>query len=124
MRQTGRVSFDAVVKDLFQRDRPVFLDSLTGGVKVRESLNVELAVVEERRADMVLLLEDEMLFHLDFQSDNDAAMAYRQGIYGLLIGQKYRRKVHQAVLYLGAGKLRMKDYLDNGDVKVRYRLVD
>ena len=50
--------YDLVVKDLFQRDHPSLLDQLTAGVAVREVLNVELARVEERRADLVFSLAD------------------------------------------------------------------
>jgi len=49
---------DLVVKDLFERDHPSLPDQLTAGVAVREVPNVELARVEERRADLVLLLAD------------------------------------------------------------------
>ena len=45
--------YDLVVKDLFQRDHASLLDQLTAGVAVRAVLNVELARVEERRADLV-----------------------------------------------------------------------
>ncbi len=120
----GLVRYDAVLKDLFQRDHPALLDRLTGGVKVRESLNVEFATVAERRADLLLLLEDESIFHLDFQSENDRDMPYREGVYGLMAGQKYRRRIRQAVLYAGQERMRMPDRLDLGEIQVAYRLVD
>ncbi len=91
--------YDLVVKDLFQRDHPSLLDQLTAGVAVREVLSVELARVEERRADLVLLLADGTILHIEFQSGNDKNMPYREGIYCLLLGQKYRRRVRQVVLY-------------------------
>src|SRR6266566_1428135 len=90
--------YDLVVKDLFQRDHPSLLDKLTGGVAVSEVLSVELARVEQRRADLVLLLADGTLLHLEFQSSNDKDMPYRMGIYCLLLGQKYRRRVRQVLL--------------------------
>ena len=90
--------YDLVVKDLFQRDHPSLLDRLTAGVAVREVLNVELARVEERRADLVYLLADETLLHIEFQSDNDKDMPYREGIYCLLLGQKYRRRDRKSVV--------------------------
>src|SRR5260221_104414 len=88
--------YDLVVKDLFQRDHPSLLDQLTAGVAVREVLSVELARVEERRADLVLLLADGTILHIEFQSGNDKDMPYREGIYCLLLGQKYRGPVRQA----------------------------
>lgn len=116
--------YDLVVKDLFQRDHPSLLDQLTAGVAVREVLNVELARVEERRADLVLLLEDGTILHIEFQSGNDKDMAYREGIYCLLIGQKYRRRVRQVVLYLGQAKMRMENQVDLGETKSAYTLTD
>jgi hypothetical protein len=100
------------------------LDRLTGGVAVRESLNVEFAAVSERRADLLFLLEDDSIFHLDFQSENDRDMAYREGIYGLMAGQKYRRRIRQTVLYTGPARMHMRDRLDLGEIQVSYRLVD
>src|SRR5205814_1131490 len=116
--------YDLVVKDLFQRDHPSLLDQLTAGKAVREILNVELARVEERRADLVLLLSDGTILHIEFQSANDKDMPYRVGIYCLLLGQKYRRRVRQVVLYVGQAKMRMEDHVDLGETKSAYRLMD
>ncbi len=117
-------TYDLVVKDLFQRDHPSLLDELTGGVAVREVLNVELARVEERRADLVLSLADGTILHIEFQSGNDKDMPYREGIYCLLLGQKYRRRVRQVVLYVGQAKMRMEDHVDLGETKCAYTLMD
>ena len=120
-----RLRFDAVVKDLFQRDLPTLLAQLAGPAEVREFLNVEFSVVEERVADLVLLLSDGSILHLDFQSHNDPEMPYREGIYGLMIAKRYRRRrVRQVVTYMGAAKMRMKDTLDLGGIQVKYQLVD
>lgn len=116
--------YDLVVKDLFQRDHPSLLDQLTAGVAVREVLSVELARVEERRADLVLLLADGTILHLEFQSGNDKDMPYREGIYCLLLGQKCRRRVRQVVLYVGRAKMRMEDHVDLGETKSAYALMD
>jgi len=77
-----RSQYDFVVKDLFQRDHPSLLDRLTAGVAVRAILNVELARVEERRADLVLLLADGTILHIEFQSGNDRDHSYRHRSYG------------------------------------------
>jgi hypothetical protein len=118
-------TYDSVIKDLFQRGRAsMLLDLLTGGVPVRQILNVELAKPFERRADSVFLLEDESIFHLEFQTRNDKEMPYREGIYCLLLGKKYRRRIRQAVIYLGEAKMRMQNELDLGQTKVAYTLID
>ena len=116
--------FDLVVKDLFQPDHPSLLDELTRGVAVRAVLNVELARVEERRADLVLLLAEGTILHIEFQSANDKDMPYREGIYCFLLGQKYRRCVRQVALYLGRAKMRMEDRVDLGETTGSYTLMD
>src|SRR5205809_5973142 len=71
--------YDLVIKDLFQRDHPSLLEQLTAGVAVREVLSVELARVEERRADLVLLLADGAILHIEFKSGNDKDMLTAKG---------------------------------------------
>ena len=117
-------SYDAVAKDLIQRDRPTLLTELTGGRAIKQTLNVEFAVVEQRRADLLFELDDDSLFLLDCQSENDDEMEYRIGIYNLIGAQKYRRKIWPTVLYMGMAPMRMKDSLDAGGTTVKYNLVD
>ena len=83
-----------------------------------------MARILERRADSVFLLEDETILHLEFQTRNDKEMPYREGIYGLLLGQKYKRRVRQTVIYLGQPQMRMPNQLDLGQTKVAYTLID
>lgn len=119
------IRYDAVVKDLFQRDRPSILDAYTGGRTVRGFLNVEFAMVEERVADLLIELGDGAILHIEFQSANHSAMPYRMGIYGLLAAEKYRgRKVEQVLLYVGQNPLSMSAALDIGEITVRYKLID
>src|SRR5882724_441251 len=120
----ARFNYDVVVKDLFQRDHPSLLDQLTRGRKVREFLNLELAAVEERLADLLILLEDNTILHIDFQSSNDRDMVYREGLYSVMAAWKYKRRVEQIVLYMGAPKMRMNDRIDLGSVQIAYRLMD
>ena len=120
----NRFNYDVVVKDLFQRDHPSLVDHLTGGVKVLEFLNLELAAVEERLADLLILLEDDTILHIDFQSDNDGDRVYREGLYCVMAAWKYKRRVQQVVLYMGAPNMRMDDHKDMGSVQVTYRLMD
>jgi len=116
--------FDRVLKELFQTDRTSLLESITGGVRIKEFLNVEFPKMMERRADLVALLEDGSIFHLEFQSQNDKEIAYREGMYCLLIGQMHKRPVRQVVLYVGQPKMRMSPELDAGTTKVSFRLID
>ena len=74
----GFTKYDAVVKDLFQKDHPSLLDQLTGGIKIKAFLNVDLAKILERHADLVLLLEDGTILHIEFQHQRQGhAVPYR-----------------------------------------------
>ena len=103
---------------------PTLLETLAGGRRIVESLNVEFAAVSERRADLVLLLEDETILHIDFQAYNDRKMPYRAGIYGLMIVEKYERPIEQVVLYTGQERLNMRRFLNAGGITVSYELLD
>jgi predicted transposase YdaD len=116
--------YDGFLKDLFQQLRPSLLDELTGGVAVREFLNAEFPLVQERRADLVLLLADGSILHLEFQSTNHRYMPHRMGIYGLMIAMQYRRRIRQVVIYLGDGKMRISNRAEVGGIRVEYRLID
>jgi hypothetical protein len=93
--------YDRVLKDLFQRDHPTIWNRLTGGESVEEILPVEFQEVQQRRADLVVRLSGGGILHLEFQSENDKDMAYRMGMYALMIGQRYRCGLQQVVLYVG-----------------------
>ena len=99
--------FDGVLKDLFQRDRPSILNRLTGGVKIKAFLNVELHRVRERRVDLVILLENDTLLHVELQSANDRRMRYRMVSYRGLFKEGHGKPVRQVVLYAGGPKLNL-----------------
>ena len=115
---------DRVLRDLFQMDHPSLFEYMTGGIHVREFLNVEFPRAMEWRSDLVALLEDDTVFHFEFQGQNHKSIAYRQGIHGLLIAERYQRRVRQVVLYVGKPEMRMNSELDTGEIQVSFRLMD
>lgn len=119
-----RLDYDAVIKDLFERDRPSLLDGLLAGRKITGSLNLELKVMLKRYPDLLLMLDDGTILHIEFQTANHRKMPHRAGIYALMIAYKHDcRRIEQAVIYLGGAPLSMRDALDTGGVQVRYRLI-
>ncbi len=121
----GRIRYDAVLKDLFQRDHPLLLDRFTHGVAIRETLNIEFHAVEERRPDLIFLMATGNILHLEFQSSNDPAMVYRMGRYCAMIAERYRRRaIQQIVLYTGQERMRMPAEADLGLTKLAYELHD
>jgi hypothetical protein len=115
--------YDRVLKDLFQQDRPSLLDSVTGGVRVKKFLNVEFTRMMERRADLVALLDNDVLLNFEIQGQN-AEIRYRSGHYCLLIAEEHQRPVRQVVLYVGEEKMQMKSRLDAGSTKVELEIID
>ncbi len=102
------MDFDATLKDFFQKQPTSLLLELAGGVPVVEFLNVELPAVQERRLDLVMLLADGTLLHLELQSSNDSDMGLRMLEYYALLWRRYRKTVRQAVLYVGTPRMTME----------------
>jgi hypothetical protein len=96
-----RVNFDSTIKDLIQRDRPSLLTQLSGGIAIRAFLNVELPKVQDRKLDLVLLLEDGSILHIEIQSTHDSEIAYRMLDYYSLLKRRYKRPTRQVLLYVG-----------------------
>lgn len=117
-------AYDRVLRDLFQMDNPSLLEQLTGGLHVREFLNVQFPKTLEQRADLVALLEDDSIFHFEIQGQNDMEIEYRQGFYCLMISQQYRRPLSQVILYVGQEKLRMKSELHVAKMDFKFTLID
>ena len=119
-----RLSFDALLKDLFQHDQPILLTRIAGGGGVKQTLNVEFAMIKSHLADLLFELRDNSLFLFEIQSSNDGKMEYRVGHYILSASQNFKRKVRAVVLYCGMEPLRMTGRLDAGSAKVNYEVID
>jgi len=119
------MEYEVVVKDMFTRDPPVLLKRIARGRKLGLPLNVELALVHGRIADLFFRTGKRRLLHIEVQTANAKNMAVRSGVYALLGAEKYGADfVDQVVLYIGRRKMRMLDRLDIGAVKVRFRLIN
>jgi len=103
----------------------VLLKRIARGRKLGPPLNVELALVESRIADLFFRTGKRRLLHIEIQTWNAQNMAVRSGVYALLAAEKFDVDyVDQVVLYAGRGKMKMRDRLDIGAVKVRFRLIN
>ena len=119
-----RLQFDGALKQFFERQQPSLVMDLTGGVAVKQSLNVELPRVQERKVDLVLLLADESLLHIEFQGTNRKDMAIRMSEYYLLLLARYQCPIRQVVLYVGRPRMRMSSVLEHGPLRFSYSLRD
>jgi hypothetical protein len=120
-----RINYDGALKDFFVSERPSLLTDLTGGIPVVEFLNVELPKVLDRRADLIMRLEDRSIFHVELQSTNCRDMLWRMAEYFLLLRRRFRRTpIRQAVLYAGMKKLRMPSVLVDRPIHFRCEVHD
>ena len=116
--------FDKTLRDIIQNIPQKFVSILTGkkGVKI---LDNTFPSTKERVADLVLQLEDDTIFHLELQTQNDKNMPFRMLEYYLLLKQRYPDKpINQMVLYVGDGKPNMPNFLETDKLKFRYELKD
>ena len=75
-----------------------------------ESLNVELqdVKVEERRSDLVFLLENEMILHLEFQASYRKIDVARFILYDVLLHKEHKQRDVTTVIIYSAGVKRKK----------------
>ncbi|MEZ5404495.1 MAG: hypothetical protein R2729_32755 [Bryobacteraceae bacterium] len=69
-------------------------------------------------------LEDRSILHIEFQSSNDPDICYRQGIYCLMLSQRYRCDVEQVLIYVGRRRLTMEGRLRTGRTTVEFDVID
>ena len=118
------VKIDISLREVISNLPHKFVEILTNkqGIKL---LDTSLPNVKDKRADLIVELEDKTIFHLELQSSNDNKMAYRMLEYYLLIKEKFNtEKIYQLVLYVGFKKINMKNFIDNDVLKFKYNLKD
>ncbi len=116
--------FDITLRDAISKIPQRFVQILTGqkGTKI---LDNTFPAVKERKADLILELEDGSIFHLELQTKNDKNMTFRMLEYYLLLKQRYRNKsVKQMVLFVGDGKPNMETTIKTDSLSFSYRLKD
>ena len=96
--------YDRTLKDILKGYPKKFVEILTGK-KAIESLDVSFPKVEELRADLLLRLEDDSIFHLELQTENDSLMPLRMLKYYTYIYSIYSKEPKQTVLYIGSNVL-------------------
>ena len=115
---------DITLRDIIQEIPPKFVQLLSGK-KAKKLLDTSLPEVKERRADFLVELEDNSIFHLELQTQNDKNMHFRMLEYFILISSKYPdRKIKQMVLYVGEKPLNMKDNIEMENLSFSYKLMD
>jgi len=115
--------YDTTLKTLFQAPPQQLLRLLVGG-QAREMLTVEYPTVRMRRPDLVVRLTDGRLYHLELQSDNDAAMPWRMLEYCGLLYEHYGQQPLQQVLYVGERPMTLVAQIDHATLLFEYEAID
>ncbi|MBF0181823.1 MAG: hypothetical protein HQM03_17540 [Magnetococcales bacterium] len=85
---------------------------------------MEFASTQKRFPDLVFLLEDDSIFHLDLQSKPEE-MEWRMLMYYSLIRQRYPGKVLvQKVLYVGQAAWHPQAAIEEKNLSFRYEVID
>ena len=120
----SKQKMDILLRDILQRIPEKFIHILTGkkGIKI---LDNTFPSIKERKADLVVELEDRSIFHLELQTHPDKNMPLRMLEYRILLMQKYPdREIRQMVLYVGEGAPRMESSINQPNLSFSYELRD
>ena len=96
-------------------------EKLAGAAPV-EWLNVELPATRSLRADFVCRLTTGLLFHIEFNSYNEAELVWRMLDYLTDLRKKYGSVPKQVVLYIGREPLKMPNRIDVTDPPLSYEV--
>ncbi|MBF0192766.1 MAG: DUF4351 domain-containing protein [Magnetococcales bacterium] len=121
--EKNRSQYDTTFKDLFEQPPQRLLQILIGRQAV-EQLPVEFASTQKRFPDLVFLLEDDSIFHLDLQNKPEG-MDWRMLMYYSLIRQRYPGRILiQKVLYVGQAVWNPKAAIAEENLSFRYEVID
>jgi hypothetical protein len=117
-------AYDLTIRELLAEPLCSLLEYITGE-KIKGFLDPSFPSVKERRADLLLEIEDGNILHVEVQSTNDLSMPQRMLEYRLLVKAKYPgRKIQQIVLYIGDEPCRISASLEEEGLVYRYRVID
>src|SRR5450631_3265953 len=96
------MKYDVRLKAIFQEAMPGLLKVL-GLPAVREYLTIEFPTHERELPDLVILLVDGLILHIELQTDNDPRIVRRCLGYWQAIDEKWpKTPIHQVVIYMGS----------------------
>ena len=120
---------DIISKSILKRillDMAVYLFNLE--LVDAELLSTEEQRIEDRRSDLVAKVTtvhgDPFILHLEIQNANDDQMPARMLRYLANIQLAHACRVHQCLVYIGAGRLTMAAGLESPQLQYRYEMLD
>jgi len=118
------IKIDITLRSVISKLPHTFIRLLTNK-EGKKLLDTALPEVKDKRADLIVEMEDKSIFHLEVQSLNDKNMAFRMLEYFFLIREKFKTdNIFQMVLYVGKEKLNMTNNINLKNLKFNYSLKD
>lgn len=119
------MKYDTTLKALFQNPPLRLLETLLGQpVTECRLLPTELPLVENLRADLLLQLPDERIFHFELHAWPDKRLPRRMLRYWDRTEATHGSFPVQVVLWVGPGPPNLEDGIDREELRFRYRIVD
>ena len=120
-------SFDKILKENLEEILLPLSKKLLGFEIIKSELLPEkLQTTIEREPDFLRIVETEnkerFILHLEFQTNNDPDMIYREAEYKAILQRKYRLTVRQYVIFLGNKKPSMQTMLPETQQITGYEL--
>ena len=111
----SKQKIDILLRDILQRIPEKFIHILDN----------TFPSIKERKADLIVELEDRSIFYLELQTYPDKNMPLRMLEYRVLLMQRYpNREIRQMVLYVGEGTPRMESSINERNLSFSYKLRD
>lgn len=119
-----QVKYDNLLKTIFFDAMPALL-RLLHCAPVAEYLNVEFPPRHKMVADVVALLKDGKILHLEFQVTNDPDMLWRCFHYYGSISQRWpKAEVIQVVVYLGNDTMTMSSSVERASCRYHFEILN
>ncbi len=116
-------SKDKTLRSIFD-ELPLRLSHILSPAPITELLPTTLPS-SELRLDFLAKLQNQTIFHMEFQFFNDPDMPWRMLRYYTSIAERYKTKnIKQLLVYVGNERLSMKDTLELENLTFRYDMLD
>ncbi|MBF0437466.1 MAG: DUF4351 domain-containing protein [Magnetococcales bacterium] len=122
-KEKNRSQYDTTLKDLFEKPPQRLLQILIGREAV-ELLSVEFASTQKRLPDLLFLMQDDSITHLELQGRPEV-MEWRMLMYYSVIRQRYPNRILiQKVLYVGLQEWQSGSSIEEPNLSFHYEVID
>jgi hypothetical protein len=120
--------YDKIFPENLEAALPGLIKNLLGIHAVyTEELPDDIQHTKERKPDVLKKVTDKngetFVLHIEFQVKDELEMVYRMAEYYIMLLRRYRLRVQQYVIYIGASTPAMTDHIRSEPMNFKYRLI-